>query len=70
MAVPSTYSDSYDAVLTASSRLFLGRLRDNIIKGMKYLALLDSKGKIREVDGGYQVQIPLMYGLIVSPLCS
>jgi hypothetical protein len=63
MGVPSTYSDSYDAVLTASARLFLGRLRDNIIKGMKYLALLDSKGKIRVVDGGYQVQIPLLYGL-------
>jgi hypothetical protein len=63
VAIPSTYSDSYDAILTSSSRLFLGRLRDNIVKGMKYFAYLDSKGKIREVDGGYQVQIPLMYAL-------
>ena len=63
MAIPSTYSDSYDAVLTASSRLFLGRLRDNIVKGMKYFALLDSKGKINTQDGGYQVQVPLMYAL-------
>src|SRR5574341_1387839 len=30
---------------------------------MKYLALLDSKGRIKYVDGGHSVMVPLMYGL-------
>lgn len=63
MAIPSSLTDSFDAVMTASSRLYLGRLRDNIVKGMKYLAILDSKGRIKKVAGGERVQIPLMYGL-------
>ena len=63
MADPSSLTDSYNAVLTSSSRLFLGRLRDNIVKGMKYFALLDSNGRIRTVEGGERVQIPLMYAL-------
>lgn len=58
-----TQTDTYDAVLTSASRLYLGKLRDNIVKGMKYLAWLDAKGRITYRDGGYQVQIPLMYEL-------
>ena len=58
-----TQTDTYDAVLTSASRLYLGKLRDNIVRGMKYLAWLDAKGRITYRDGGYQVQIPLMYGL-------
>jgi len=60
---PFSVTDSYDAELTASSRYYLPRLRDNIVKGMKYMALLDSKGRIRYVDGGHSVMVPLMYGL-------
>lgn len=63
MAVPQSVTDSYDAELTAGGRKFMPRLRDNITKGMKYLALLDSKGRIEEIDGGYQVEVPLMYAL-------
>jgi len=59
----ATYTDTYDAVLTASSRLYLGKLRDNIVRGMKYLAYLNARGRITYRDGGYQVQIPLMYAL-------
>lgn len=63
MAAPQSVTDSYDAELSSSGRLYMGRLRDNIVRGMKYLALLDSKGRIELREGGYQVEIPLMYAL-------
>ncbi len=60
-AVPSSLTDDYDAVLTTTLRAMQPRLRDNISRGSKLLAWLDSKGQFRMQDGGERVQIPLMY---------
>lgn len=60
---PFSVTDAYDAELTASSRYYLPRLRDNITRGFKYLKLLESKGRVRYIDGGHSVMVPLMYAL-------
>src|ERR1043165_8455713 len=39
------------------------RLRNNISKGNKVLAWLQDRGRMRGVDGGERVQVPLLYGL-------
>lgn len=59
--VPSSVTDDYDAVLTTSLRDFQPRLHDNITRGNKYVAWLDSKGRTRRVDGGFNIAIPLMH---------
>lgn len=63
MAVPSVLTDSYDALLTTTARNYMPRLRDNITRGNKVLAWLKDRGRMRAVDGGERVQVPLMYGL-------
>lgn len=63
MAVPSSLTDSYDALLTTTARNFMPRLRDNITKGNKYLAWLEDRGRMRSVDGGERIAVPLMYAL-------
>src|SRR5438105_5888834 len=63
MAVPSALTDSYDALLTTTARNYMPRLRNNISKSNKVLAWLQDKDRIRSVDGGERVQVPLMYGL-------
>lgn len=62
MAVPSTLTDQYDALLTTTLRNYLPRLRDNIFKNHKFLAWLRSNGRTNMQDGGERVGIPLMYG--------
>lgn len=44
-------------------RNYMPRLRDNITRGNKLTAWLESKDRMRGVDGGERVAIPLMYGL-------
>lgn len=61
MAVPSTLTDSYDALLTTTLRNYLPRLRDNITRSNKFLAWLRSRGRMNMQDGGERVAIPLMY---------
>ena len=63
MAVPSTLTDSYDALLTTTARNYMGRLRDNITRGNKVTAWLESRGRMRGVDGGERIAVPLMYAL-------
>ena len=63
MAVPSTLTDSYGALLTTTLRAVEPTLRDNITKGNKWLSWLESKGRMRPQDGGERVRVPLMYGL-------
>ena len=59
--IPSSLTDDYDALLTTTLRAMQPRLRDNITKGNQFLALLESKGRFRSVDGGERIQIPLMH---------
>jgi hypothetical protein len=63
MAVPSVLTDSYDALLTTTARNYMGRLRDNITRSNKLMAWLKDRDRMRSVDGGERVQVPLMYGL-------
>ena len=59
--IPSSVTDSYDALLSTTLRNYQPKLRDNITKSNKFLAWLDSKGRMRSVDGGYQIAVPLMH---------
>jgi hypothetical protein len=61
--VPSSLTDEYDAVLTTTLRAMQPRIRDNITRGNKYLAFMESKGRIRKQNGGERVQVGLRYGL-------
>src|SRR5262249_29949210 len=63
MAVPSTLTDAYGALLTTTLRAMEPTLRDNITRSNKFLAWLDAKGRMRGQDGGERVKVPLMYGL-------
>lgn len=64
MAVPSSLTDQYDALLSTTLRNWLdGRMRDNITRGNKYLAWLESRGRFDDQDGGERVRIPLMHAL-------
>jgi hypothetical protein len=63
MAVPSTLTDAYGALLTTTLRAMEPTLRDNITRSNKFLSWLQSKGRMRSQDGGERVKVPLMYGL-------
>jgi hypothetical protein len=59
--VPSSLTDSYDALLTTTLRNYQPKMRDNITRGNKLVSWLKSKGRTRKVDGGERVQVPLMH---------
>jgi hypothetical protein len=59
--VPSSVTDSYDAILSTTLRNYSTKLKDNITKGNKVLAWLESKGRTRKVSGGHQIAEPLMH---------
>lgn len=59
--IPSSLTDDFDAVLSSTLRAMQPRLRDNITRGNQLLALLELKGRIRSVDGGERIQVPLMH---------
>jgi hypothetical protein len=63
MAVPSTLTDAYGALLTTTLRAMEPTLRDNITRSNKFLSWLQAKGRMRSQDGGERVKVPLMYGL-------
>lgn len=63
MAVPSTLTDAYGALLTTTLRAVEPVLRDNVTKSNKTLAWLEMKGRMKAQDGGERVRVPLMYGL-------
>lgn len=58
-----TVSEVYDAVLTTTLRNMQGPLRDNITRGNKVVAYLEMRGRIKRVNGGERIKVPLMYGL-------
>lgn len=59
--IPSAVTDNYDALLSTTLRNYQTKLHDNITKGNKFLAWLESKGRTRKVSGGHQISIPLMH---------
>ena len=59
--IPSTLTDNYDALLTTTLRAMQPRIHDNITRGNKVLAWLESKGRFRKQDGGERIQVPLMH---------
>lgn len=63
MAVPSTLTDAYGALLTTTLRAMEPTLRDNITRSNKLLAWLQANGRMRSQDGGERVKVPLMYAL-------
>jgi hypothetical protein len=63
MPAPSTLTDEHGLLLSSTLRAYSPRIRDNIGKGNKFVALLDSKGLWKKQDGGERVSVPLMYEL-------
>ena len=59
--VPSSLTDSYNALLSTTLRNVQPRLRDNITRSNKVLAWLEGNGRTKRMNGGERVQIPLMY---------
>jgi len=59
--IPSSLTDDFDALLTTTLRAVQPKLHDNITKGNKIIAWLDSKGRSRKINGGERIQIPLMH---------
>lgn len=59
--IPSSLTDDFDAVLTTSLRAVQPKLHDNITRGNKVIAWLDSKGRSRKINGGERVAVPLMH---------
>jgi len=59
--VPSSVTDSYDALLTTTLRKVQPRLRDNITRSNRFLAWLESKGRFQKQNGGFNVRVPLMH---------
>ena len=59
--IPSSVTDSYDALLTTTLRNYSTKLKDNVTRGNKFIAWLDSKGRTRKVGGGHQIAEPLMH---------
>ena len=59
--IPSSVTDAYDALLTTTLRAVQPRIRDNISRSNRWLAWLDSKGRFRKQNGGYNVRVPLMH---------
>ena len=63
MAVPSSLTENYGALLTTTLKAMEGTLRDNITRGNKFLAWLESRGRFRTQDGGERVKVALMHEL-------
>lgn len=61
MAIPSSLTDEYGPLLTATARNLQPRIANNITKGNKLLAFLEAKGRIRFEDGGERIQVALMH---------
>jgi hypothetical protein len=61
MALPSTLTDPYGALLTTTMRNWMPRLRNNITRTNKLLGWLDSGGRTRTINGGERIAVPLMY---------
>ena len=59
--IPSSLTDDYGALLTTTLRAMQPRLHDNITRGNKVLAWLQSRGRFRSQDGGERVQVALMH---------
>jgi hypothetical protein len=59
--IPSSVTDQYDALLTTTLRKVQPKLRDNITRGNRFLAWLESKGRFKKQTGGYNVRVPLMH---------
>jgi hypothetical protein len=63
MAVPSTLTDPYGALLTTTLRAMEPTLHDNITRSNKFLAWLMMKDRMRSQDGGERVKVALMHAL-------
>jgi len=59
--VPSSLTDSYDALLTTTLRNMQPRIHDNISRGSTFLNWLNSKGRWTTRDGGERVKVGLMH---------
>ena len=60
---PSSLTDPYGALLTTTLRNMQPKIHDNITRGNRFYAYLDSKGRLRKEDGGERVKVGLMHAL-------
>jgi len=56
-------SDSYDALLSSTMRVYRSKLQDNIFGKSPLFWWLNDKGRRKTQNGGYQIMQPLLYGV-------
>lgn len=56
-------TDSYDALLSTTLRNYRKKLEDNVFRNLPLLFWLQQKGRKKTQDGGYEIMIPLLYGV-------
>jgi hypothetical protein len=54
-------TDTYDAVLTTTLREYIPKLHDNVFNKIPFFAWLTAQGRMKMVDGGYEIIVPVMY---------
>ncbi len=62
MTVPNSETKSWDAITTSTLEADNGKVYDNIVKGIGFLAYMTEADKIVELDGGLRIKVDLMYG--------
>jgi len=59
--IPSSLTDSYDALLSTTLRSYRSKLADNITRGNKFVSFLRENGRFKKQSGGERVAVPLMH---------
>ncbi len=63
MAASNTsFTDTYNALLSTTLRNYRKKLEDNIFVGLPLYYWLNEKGRKKTLDGGYSIRVPLLYG--------
>ena len=62
MALAANLPATWDSLLTTTMNNYRKTLTDNIFGGRVLLDYLQSKGRVRTLDGGYQIVEPLLIG--------
>jgi hypothetical protein len=56
-------SDSYDALLSSTMRVYRSKLQDNIFGKSPLFWWLNDKGRRKTQNGGFQIMQPVLYGM-------
>lgn len=55
-------TDVYNDVLTTTLREYIPKMHDNIFLKVPFYMWMFKQGKVKYIDGGYEIIVPVMYG--------